>query len=321
MPEKTPAPPPDTIADESGISPLDREQSCAPSHCETCSIDAYIQLCGSINDFKQQDQLLQTIASFIPKVLAADGGAVLLWDRKENVLAAKAVGFRNTAHAARFKTERRPAGEGVGGRVLETGTALIVNDYNNSPYRYRSAGSSNLDWICNRMDVPLKIHGRNVGVLSAINKNSGDFHQADVELLSSVSGITALALENIRIRESLADYYRQMKDFNRAKDSVIHQLSHALKTPLAVVMASLKLLRKYLNLSPDKAWLDIYDRIQRNLARLLTIEYEMEDILRQRQENSTMAASLTMSPGDSSMVESEEVGDHSDESDQNGGKL
>ncbi|MFZ1985307.1 MAG: ATP-binding protein [Desulfatitalea sp.] len=76
----------------------------------------------------------------------------------------------------------------------------------------------------------------------------------------------------------------QVEDFDFAKDRVLHHLSHALKTPLAVLIASLKLLAKHLNRLPDSAWQTVYQRAQRNLERLLSIEYETEDILGQREK-------------------------------------
>jgi K+-sensing histidine kinase KdpD len=195
---------------------------------------------------------------------------------------------------------------------------LIANTEGSRQSSEQIAGDSPSNWIVNRLDVPIKTLGRTVGVLSAINKTNGDFNQHDAALLSSVAGITALAMENIRIRESLAKYYRQMKDFSRAKDRVIHQLSHALKTPLAVLIASLKLLRKYTSASADTTWLNIYDRAQRNLARLLTIEYEMEDILRQRKDSPDDMTSLLSGSGDRPTARSDETVHRSDTIDQNG---
>ena len=320
MPNTTPQEPPDGAVGKfrqkaQGLKAHDHAQF------KDRPFDAFAQLCANINDFKQPDQLLDTIARLIPRVIPADGGAVLLWDRRANALVVKAVDFHHAGHAARFEDESRRFGKTTGDRVFDTGSPMIVNDYQDSSQCDQSSGKSIPNWIFNRADVPLKTLGRKVGVLSAINKKEGDFIQSDVDLLASVAGVTALAMENIRIRESLAGYYRQMKDFNRAKDRVIHQISHALKTPLAVLMASLKLLRKPLNLSPDTSWLNIYDRAQRNLARLLTIEYEMEDILRQRQDDSGMVDTLSMAPDDTSTFRSDEDGHCLDDSEQNGGKI
>lgn len=305
-------------ADESRMTPSGQGRHRGRSFPAPESIDALLRMCRNINNFKQQDQLLHTTARLIPKVVSASGGSVLLWDPRKEVFSLKAVWFDNPDHKARFKSMVPPLDGVTGGRVFETGTPSIVNNSAGCPDMARRTGSPSSNWIQNRMDVPLKIHGRTIGLLSAINKTEADFHQADLDLLASIAGIVALAMENIRIRESLAGYYRQIKDFNRAKDSVIHHLSHALKTPLSVGMASLKLLRKHLKRLPETDWQDIYERIQRNLTRLLTIEYEMEDILRQRQEEDRVIDSLSMASEDASPSGRDGSKKGAGQSDQNG---
>jgi two-component system OmpR family sensor kinase len=73
-------------------------------------------------------------------------------------------------------------------------------------------------------------------------------------------------------------------DFDLLKDRVIQHLSHELKTPLAVLSACLKLLKKKLPQPPDAQWETIYARALRSLERLTLMEYEIEDILRQRND-------------------------------------
>jgi len=299
MPEDKTHKTPDATADQSSRRSSRCKQSQTISFQHGYPFNSLLNICTIISDLKQPGQLLDTIAIQIRSLIASDGGAILLLDKLKNELVTAAVSFENAELAAQFEARRRPIGQGMAGRVYETGNPLIANSYENGQ------NASIPGRIVNRLDVPLKKSGRTVGVLSAINKNDGDFHQEDISLLCAVAGLTALAMDNIHMRESLADYRRQLNDFNRAKDHVIHQLSHAIKTPLAVLIASLKLLRKYLNKSPDSAWLPVHDRAQRNLSRLLTIEYEMEDILRQRQDSADAMTSPLVEPGDPAMVASQ----------------
>ncbi|MGD8491981.1 MAG: HAMP domain-containing sensor histidine kinase, partial [Desulfobacterales bacterium] len=65
-------------------------------------------------------------------------------------------------------------------------------------------------------------------------------------------------------------------------DRVIHHLSHELKTPVSILSASLNLLKKRLSEMAEQGWEPIFDRAQRNLQRLLEMQYQLEDILREK---------------------------------------
>jgi signal transduction histidine kinase len=93
--------------------------------------------------------------------------------------------------------------------------------------------------------------------------------------------MVALPVENARINEALRRSYDDVKSLNRAKDRVIHHLSHELKTPVSVLSASLGLIRKQL---PDgnRTAERILARAERNLQRILDMQYAIEDILREK---------------------------------------
>jgi len=74
----------------------------------------------------------------------------------------------------------------------------------------------------------------------------------------------------------------EVKSLNRAKDRFIHHLSHELKTPVSVLAASLSVLNKKYVGREDKDLSRILNRAQRNLDRILDMQYEIEDILSQR---------------------------------------
>jgi signal transduction histidine kinase len=129
------------------------------------------------------------------------------------------------------------------------------------------------------LDVPLRERDRIIGVISALNKKEGVFDQTDVELLSMISGTVALSIENARFSEELKGAYKEVTSLNRAKDKVINHLSHELKTPVSVLLASLNILAKKLEAHPDESWNATMERAQRNLERILGIQYQVEDIM------------------------------------------
>jgi K+-sensing histidine kinase KdpD len=134
------------------------------------------------------------------------------------------------------------------------------------------------------LSVPIKNKERTIGVVSVVNKNHGIFDDTDVDLLSMVANTIALPIENTRIHEELRDSYTELKTLNHAKEKVINHLAHELKTPVSVLNAAMKLLSKKLSALGTKEPLiqKILTRGQRNLDRILEIQYEVEDLLKEK---------------------------------------
>lgn len=293
MTKKPPSKPSDFADDQSTHRPSPSGERQSLTSQDGCAFTLLIDMCDHICESHHLDQLLRMVATQVRSVVPSEGSVILLCDRVEKGLVPAAMSFDHDELETIFKSDFKMIGQRLAGRVCETGTPFLENEFDGSRTGHLAPEGSDVKRIVTRMVVPLNVSNRTAGVVIMVNKRDGLYNDADMALLGTVSGLTALAMENIQARESLLDYRRQLENFNYARDRVIHQFSHALKTPLAVLIASLKLLRRHLNRSTDEAWLPVYDRAQRNLVRLLSIEYEMEDILGQRQDSTQTTASVS----------------------------
>jgi signal transduction histidine kinase len=142
--------------------------------------------------------------------------------------------------------------------------------------------------------VPLKSSDRIIGAICAINKKDKDFDEKDLELLSMIAGTVALSVENARFAEELKKAYLEVSSLNRAKDKVINHLSHELKTPIAILSGSLNILSRRLTLLPENTWKPTLDRVQRNLDRIVDIQYQVRDIMESREYKSRAVLSLLL---------------------------
>jgi signal transduction histidine kinase len=91
--------------------------------------------------------------------------------------------------------------------------------------------------------------------------------------------------ERIQAHEALVKSHQELEQLNRAKTKAVNHISHELRTPLAVIHGNLRLLKRKLKRLPIDANLQkIMDTLERNLARLVDISKETDEIFRVSQE-------------------------------------
>ena len=247
------------------------------------SSQALFRIAKALHQYPRLDERLEFIAKEVQDLLFVKGAFVILIDEDKQEFFFRVAAYEDKEAVKRFKEIRFPADKGVAGHVYRTGQPLIVPDTSKSSYFFKHVDEQSGYETQNMLDVPIQIQDRMIGVLCAVNKKEGEFDQTDVELLSTIGNLVGLPIENARINEELNRSFEEVKSLNRAKDRVIHHLSHELKTPISVLAASLALLTKKLSGIEDQSWKSILDRAQRNLDRILEMQYEIEDILREKE--------------------------------------
>ncbi len=225
------------------------------------------------------DGLLSTIVGEVQKVLNCEGAGVLLFDHEKEEFYWKIVLDRESYFETNSQNIRIPKDQGVCGWVFRTGLPALVNNASTDRRVYKSvdviSGFTTRTMIC----VPLQARDKRLGVLYALNKIQGWFTDDDVEVMSALAGSVAMALENASYYEELMVSNKELERLNRAKNKMLNHLSHELKTPVAIIDASLGILEKNL----QKQGLDTskmsFARMLRNLNRLKTIEKQVGHIV------------------------------------------
>ena len=243
---------------------------------------ALFRISQALHQYRGLDERLQFITREVRDLIGVEGASVILLDEKKKEFYFRESIYDDGKTGRKMKEIRFPADKGVAGEVYRTGQPLIVHDTAGDPHFFSQVDEKSHYQTRNMLDVPIQIQSRLIGVLCAVNKKEESFDQPDVDLLTAVANYVALPIENAAINEELKRSYEEVQRLNRAKDRVIHHLSHELKTPLSILTASLGLLKKRLVGLEDRNWDSILDRAQRNLDRLLDMQYEIEDILRKK---------------------------------------
>ena len=243
---------------------------------------ALASIAHALHELRLLDERLEYITNEIKELIDIEGASIILLDEENTEFYFRVAAYDDSQTNQKMKEIRFPAEKGVAGQVYRTRRPLIVHDTAKSPYFFQQVDDKSGYETRSMLDVPIQIQERMIGVICAVNKKEGRFDQTDVDLLSAIANMVALPIENARINEALTLSYAEVKSFNRAKDRVIHHLSHEIKTPVSVLAASLNLLKKKKERILPEEMDRILARAQRNLDRVLDMQYEIEDIVGQR---------------------------------------
>lgn len=238
----------------------------------------------ALHSYQTLGDLIAFINREIQTLISVEGAFILLADKSKEQLYFFSVQYRNLESEEKFKKIRFPADQGVSGQVYQSGKPMIIPDVSQCDLYLRRVDEETDLVTKNMLSVPIKLKDRTLGVISVVNKNHGAFDTTDMELLNMVASTIALPIENTRMHEELEKSYKELKTLNHAKDKVINHLAHELKTPVSVLGAAMKLLSKKLKtLGVENQQIEeIFARGQRNLHRILDIQYEVEDLLRKK---------------------------------------
>jgi signal transduction histidine kinase/CheY-like chemotaxis protein len=162
-------------------------------------------------------------------------------------------------------------GEGLSGRVVQTATPVLVDDYleeyRDSPFlpAVREAGVRSV------LGVPLRGQGSVIGALLVQSRAPKKFREDDRQLLSALADQAAIAIQNATLYEQvrrhaedleakveartreLQEANRRLEDASRHKSEFLANMSHELRTPLNAIIGFTRLvMRRAQNVLPAR---------------------------------------------------------------------
>ena len=165
---------------------------------------ALVKVAETINSSLTLSSVLTAVLDSIRDVMPYHLAAIMMPNPRTGVL--EAVGAVGELSEYQRRTIRVPKGQGVTGKVLETGKPVVVQDV--SKYRGYISGSKSTR---SEVAVPLMRGDTVVGVLNVERKQVNAFPDDDVEMLTLFATQAAIAIENARLFEDQQSRVRQMQ--------------------------------------------------------------------------------------------------------------
>jgi len=192
-----------------------------------------VEVSLTLNSTLDPEQLLQYIIKTASDLLDSEAASILLYDEKRGELF-----FATSAGSdpKQLATIPVPLEGSIAGTIFLENRPMIINDAQQDPRHYAPVGQQINFQTRTLLGVPMRIRARVTGVLEALNKRSGNFTQADTDLLSVIASQAAIAIQNARLIQALQKAYDELSRVDKLKSDFISIASHELRTPLGVLL-------------------------------------------------------------------------------------
>jgi len=176
------------------------------------------------------DDNMQQLAAIAAKVLNAENcSLMLLNDGEMENLRMRVCASYGPLPAAAYK-ESTGKGEGIAGRVIATGKALLIDDIHQSEFAQWARRAN--DPRKSLLSSPITINGRIIGVVNISGHLQGcAFNMDDLSLLDVVALFIGKAIQVVQLQNILNSRFAQMAIAQEAKKNLGGALANAVQNP------------------------------------------------------------------------------------------
>ena len=183
------------------------------------------EVIASFHTIRDMDEMLMAISQNIKSIFDIEGVSIALHDpANTEFYFIRTVEERFGTQESETLPLRFPDHKGVAGWVMGNDSAVIINDVSRDSRFYDGLDAQDVFVTKSMICVPLRTRREFLGVLYALNKNSGEFTERDKKLLEILSGTIAVSLENARLYGDLKDHLHTLE---REKQLLLSQVQAA----------------------------------------------------------------------------------------------
>src|SRR3972149_9719130 len=166
----------------------------------------------------ENNKLLQSTIDLIASVLESEKVSMMLVDEEKKELR---VAVANGINRDLSTLPVKKVGEGIAGKVAESGEAVLVKDIKDAG-EFKESGFAGQYKTSSFLCVPIKVLGKTIGVISVNDKFTGEsFSESDLTVLTTFSHQVGLALENAMINADMERYIEKLTLLNEISKTLL----------------------------------------------------------------------------------------------------
>ncbi len=178
------------------------------------------------------DRLLASVMDTVRTALGCEQAAILLPDDTAGGLRFAAATGDNRAALTHVRV---PLEGSLAGSCFRDNRVVLAADAEADARHFAAPSAAAGVDVRSMLAVPMRVQGRPVGVLEALNAGRDGFDAADVETLLVIAAQAAVAVRNARQTRTLREANTRLEALDRARADFVTVASHELRTPIAAV--------------------------------------------------------------------------------------
>ncbi len=261
-----------------------------PKNIHEKELNTLVRFSSIINSSLKIEDVLNYAMQWAEEFINAEASTVYELDEDKGEIFIRIARGKKKGPVKRIKLK---LGEGVAGRVVQTGEPVVMQDVNRekifSNKFDNKTGFETRSMLC----VPLILRGKSIGALQVLNKKSGQtFTDADLELLTSMSRQIAVSLDNAKLYSRLEKKFKlteqELKTTQEklirterlaAMGNLVKGVAHEIRNPITTIGGFSSRLKRGLNKEPTlQKYVDIIMEEAKRLENIVTEVHEFSGV-------------------------------------------